>query len=596
MKNLTSTSSRNYTDQQPDDPVPRRPGHERELPKRWLRQVPFWAGGKRPALVPLIVCLLPAAVFAGCLARYAIDIPYIDDFHLYTFLLRIRSAATWSARFGAFFVQTNEHRAAFARLSTWALYELTGQINLTHLMWEGFLTLLGVVWLLGRVFRTLQVSWYWFLPVPCLLFMLQGWSNYFWGFCAVSNIAVLGWMLLSLSCLGSGRMTTGFSLALVFALLATFSTASGLMTFLAGGTVLALQRRWRYLIIWLFVAGGVALLYFHDFEKKSQQLWEEQFIHQIVSNWFTYAGNFVELWGAKSGAFLPLCFGTGVLLSGLALGGLVKEFMPLKRAMPKNTAIFLAGLVVYLALTTGLVALSRSSMIEDRYKINSALLAVTTYLLWVPVLNKSSARRWLAAGVLLFTGLLFAYSYVRYLPDVLDFRHGLLSNQYSILSMKQGAVQPFYTRIAALQEIGAYRLPNAYEREFAPLQTLKGAKADLVADSLPSLRIREDSVGLTFTDSTFRWNNERDEALYAVLHAPEGTAVMNIHRESASLAHVLTTRRWFQPGGRGFIAYEWFNPGRYHLYLLVRSNGVTRLMDTGRMVNNRFIPTPKWLE
>lgn len=101
---------------------------------------------------------------------------------------------------------------------------------------------------------------------------------------------------------------------------------------------------------------------------------------------------------------------------------------------------------------------------------------------------------------------------------------------------------------------------------------------------------------MTFTDSTLRWNNDRDEARYAVLYSPKRTAVVNARRARADLSYFFTTGRWFRPGGRAFIAYEWFNPGCYRLYLLERSKAATRLLDTGQMVNNRSVPTRKWLQ
>lgn len=529
--------------------------------------------------------LLPALIFTVCLFVFGVDAPYIDDFHLYNFLYRFDQSGDprW------FLTQTNEHRTTFARLVVWAMERLTGRVNLVWQMGFSVLVLGLLTVLLARAFRTMGLAWTWFAPVPLLLFQLQGWSNYYWGFCAISNVAVLGFVTLSLYLVR--KKGWPFFGAIPLGTLATFTMGSGLMVFPAGAVVLLFQRRWRALTLWLIGAGGSAALYLYQYEG-SNPTWSVDKVRHAFPNWFTYLGSFADFTDLSSGAFFPLCFAFGVGLVATVAWRLWREEGRNKRWLPRPTLLFLVGLITYVAGTAALVALNRASMIENRYKINAVLFLIATYLLVVPAAKQLPNRSlvWLLpTGAALW---FFGYTYLRYLPDVINFRQEALSLLDVQLRGKEPD-NPFSQRIQYLQKKGAYALPNAYQHVFGTLNQTPEPPANL-SRAFPGLRLLRDSTQISLIDSTQTWSNDPDEGLWLVLQSANARFTWRAARRGSAGAF-WGSGRLLLPGAQAVVYAAWLRPGTYRVWVY-RSGRGARVVATNLSLEGRAGPVVNWLD
>ena len=559
-----------------------------------VRSIPRWRSrvlGRqfRPTLRWLWpVMVLPGLIFAGCVLYFGVDAPYIDDFHLYNFIYRFDQ--TGDPRW--FLTQTNEHRAVFARVLVWATECLTGRVNLLWYMAFSALVLGGLTVLLARAFQSMGVSWAWFLPVPFLVFQTQGWSNYYWAFCAISNVAVIGFVALSLYWVRTTDWRFGAASAL--GVLATFTMGSGLMVFVAGTLVLQLQRRWRAVGLWMATAGVSSALYLYDF-KHPERVWTLDTLSEAVPKGFTYLGNFTDFADQSSEAMMPVSLVTGFGLVGVALWRFWREEVQGERWMPRPTFLFLTGLLTYVAGTAILVALNRASMVENRYKINSVLFLAVVYLLVVPAVRRLPNRNWYGVIPLGLAMLFFSFTYVRYLPDVITFRHEALGELFSRQNGGTGAGDPFLARIQYLEKKGAYRLPAGYGRTFGPLKNRAPEPVSHLNSAFPGLKLTVDSTKITLVDRQQRWSNDPNEGLWVLLDAPGAQFTWRSARKSTGLRDFLRTGQLFSPGATCDVYAGWLRPARYRI-LVYRSGPTPRLVATNRFFEGRGGRKENWLD
>jgi len=263
--------------------------------------------------------------------------------------------------------------------------------------------------------------------------------------------------------------------------------------------------------------------------------------------------------------------------------------------MPRPTLLFLIGLHIYLAGTGVLVVLNRTSMIENRYKINSILFLIVSYLLLLPLVRHlpGRSRIWVIPAIL--AGLFFGYSYLRYLPDVINFRQEVLSDFKTRASGGTEPEDPFYERVRYLQNKGAYQLPLAYERIFDPLRHLEPEPATVLNQYFPGLSLTKGSHQITLIDSTQAWSNDPDEGLWLVLRAVDAQFVWRARRSAPSIGSFLGTGRLFRPGAETEVYACWLRPGRYRAYVY-RSGRYPKLVDANLTLTGQARPIVNWLD
>src|SRR5208282_3307673 len=189
-----------------------------------------------------LLAFLPVGIFFWTIFRYSINIPYWDDYDILDFVLKFLDLKNLKDKTALIFAQHNEHRIAFDRMVALIDYYLYGGINFKHLIFIGNISLIGLTLVLFRAFRIEKDKFLYFIPAIYLLFQPQYWETIFWAMASLANLYVLFFAFLSIY-FATKPSQRNFFLAVFFAILATFTSGSGMFVFLVVSAVLIYQKR-----------------------------------------------------------------------------------------------------------------------------------------------------------------------------------------------------------------------------------------------------------------------------------------------------------------------------------------------------------------
>ena len=209
-----------------------------------------------------IVCL-PALVLVGLLAKYAVNVPFWDQWELTTLFEK------WHAGqlgFADFFAQHNEHRILFPRLIMFGLAIATGWNTLYEVATNVLLASLSFwfLWLiLRRTFTTLRMKVVAAATISLVVFSPLQFENWMWGWQIQWFLNVLG-LVVAVWALSTWRTTPQrkFTVAALAAAVATYSLASGFFVWMVCLPLLWFAKDLRKLL-WLWVVVAVAVVSSH---------------------------------------------------------------------------------------------------------------------------------------------------------------------------------------------------------------------------------------------------------------------------------------------------------------------------------------------
>jgi hypothetical protein len=192
-----------------------------------------------PSRAAILACLLPVAVVAAGIARWGVNIPYVDQF---TFVALLEKFQASGLRLTDLFAQNNENRPFFPRLIWLGLAGLS-QYDVRLELWTNLLISIGTFAFFGahavRTWRRFDISPP-SLLLPLMSFLVfnwaqwEGWLN---GFQTVfflgSACVVIGLLLLT-----EEPRWGKFALALLAGVVGSFSTPNAFLYWPIGLTVL----------------------------------------------------------------------------------------------------------------------------------------------------------------------------------------------------------------------------------------------------------------------------------------------------------------------------------------------------------------------
>ena len=334
----------------------------------------------------------PIAYFYLILNAHIVNIPYTDDWNLLETVYKFRKEPDFVEAAKILFEQVNQHRFAFERLVMLAMVLLTGTVNIKVLIMLGNLFLLGISYLFFLTCRQERVSWYYFIPVPYILFNLVYYENAFWGIAAIQNTPLIFFAFLSAYGLGH-RNTGGLFLGIGAALIATFVSGTGMVTWIIGAIILVFQKRYRHLIPWLGLAVGVILFYFlfdyHFIESSGGKVWEHPIFNGLLL--FGFWGNalYLDIPHPLYPAFYPdmvACVFLGLFLGLAFLAWVLRYFISHKLQW---SYWFVLGAFLFVLGTGAMFVLSRpmsqffmygGNVFSRRYMLFGVVLLATAYL------------------------------------------------------------------------------------------------------------------------------------------------------------------------------------------------------------------------
>jgi hypothetical protein len=215
-----------------------------------------------PWTIAILLAIMPVVHTALLVARYHINVPYLDQWWLLPVILRDREsgALPWDYLWH----QNAEHRLFFPKLVMVWLARYSGW----NLRWElvanfviAGLTAILTSWEFWYRQRLLgQTTWPWFLPVASAsVFTLAAYENWIWSW-QLPYFLVILCLVVATSCITRVYLS-GFLLVVgaIAAAIATFSFATGIAVWFAAATTLlwlptSLQHKRRWLLLWVLFA------------------------------------------------------------------------------------------------------------------------------------------------------------------------------------------------------------------------------------------------------------------------------------------------------------------------------------------------------
>jgi hypothetical protein len=209
---------------------------------------------------------LPIIFFFYIIFSYTDNVPFKDDYSLLESIYNMEFATSFSEWNKAFFKQVNQHRFGFERSIMWLIYKLLGTENIKVQIIIGNSFLLGILYLLLKIFKNFNLSIIYFTPLPLLIFNLTYFENATWGIAAIQNTPIIFFAFLTVHFLSLNHKNS-FYLAILFATITLFTSGNGLAIWFVGILLLGIQNRWKKLGLWVFVMICLFTFYFlYDYE------------------------------------------------------------------------------------------------------------------------------------------------------------------------------------------------------------------------------------------------------------------------------------------------------------------------------------------
>ena len=367
----------------------------------------------------LLAILLVIFIFYLACYHFSYNFFYQDDFHLLRFVTIFQdSSIPFQQKLNALYDQHNEHRIIFPRLFVLLDYYIQGHLDWKILNTVSALYYLGIFTFFALIIRKINLSFWYILPVTLFIFQPSAYQNFYWTISIMQQVGNLFWAMFLFYSLVYFKPEKFWISILLIAVL-TFTHGNGLFGFGVGGLLLFLQKRYKHLMIWIGLTIIVAGFYFHGYFTAQ---------NSNISGSLSDPNRLIGCFGGFFGGFIYDFIKNSFQVSLTILGGLfifillaiinfkvlinhsfTKFQSKFQQYFPQEN-LFLLACFLYLSITAGLVALSRSwSSIEagfqNRYLHNSVIALV---LLYVTFLHYNSLRFKRDVGVVfVMCGILF---------------------------------------------------------------------------------------------------------------------------------------------------------------------------------------------
>lgn len=349
-------------------------------------------------LSALALTVLPMVAFYLILWRNAVRIPILDDYDIVLDLINwISQHHSVSARL--VFMLTREHngyKLIFDNVVIFTQYILLGQVHFLPLVIFGNLFSLFiflVVLCMARVSTTNTTDrWILLTPIAWLIFQLQYASALDFSSCSLQNLGVVFFALLSIYLLDKASYIA-FAASCVALVLAIASSPSGFFAAPVGLLLLAQNKRWRHIVIWVVTATLMFLLYLFRYTPAAAPTPVAGSGSRLMAHLnLLYALSFMGSSAARFTSIAPAVI-LGILLCGVVLLAIKLKYFR------KNPPVFYAMLLITvnaLAVSGLRSDLGVAQSLASRYRIYSNLLLTFTYLFVVealfPLVQRKSVR------------------------------------------------------------------------------------------------------------------------------------------------------------------------------------------------------------
>lgn len=547
-----------------------------------------------------LLCVLPIALYFGIFAELALNVNYVafDDILILGVIPGFEDAS-WLERWQRLTDPFPEHRLIFSRSLVLASYYLFGKVNLVSLMVIGNLCWLGCAGVFYAVFRRLQRSLWYFVPVVWLWFTIHSFENMLWGVSSLCNFGVLLFTLLAFyhATSATGRLWA----ALLFSLLATYTYGNGIVVFAIIALLLWITGRRKDFFITVGTALVVGYIYFLGFPQKTDSLdfSDPQQVKEGLAGFFGFIGSIAALDAYTTDPVaLGLTVVAGVLILGTFLLLFRKKILPLFQSLigkPLNLSPagqFALAIFIFIAITSFAVVYKRiplggfESLFKGRYRMYTALALITLHFGALAWLSAPRLRTWGRIAIPFAIILNFALLYANF--DV------------AVNSRRAAVVQEFNARYNAdwlglsmfEMDQAHFEKIRSYYQSADPLA--EGWNPRAATPTLPcvgdypldTLFQQEEEIHAYAMKNFVDVKKDYTDGPYMVLKSATHVYASAPNQFAVPLQTLFRRLRYFARGFGGSFHQETVEPGTYEVYVLIRQNGKNQLYCTGR----------KWVE
>lgn len=336
----------------------------------------------------VLLALSPAIFILSLVARYGVDIPYLDE---WTFAPLLVKAHTHALTFSDLFAQHNEHRYVFPKLLIIAFAYLAGgnlRIEMLFSVFLASLTSLNLWLLLRRTFPVTPEKRLLLLTLLNLvLFSPVQAENWTWGFQFV--LFLINFLLTAGVAIASSDLTIRrkFAFCVAIAFIGTFSFGNGFLLWVTTFPLAlfwheraSLKRTLAWLAAWGSACAGAISIYFIHYVKPAH--------HPSIAassnplDYFLYVAAFLGAHLSQAARAepiaIPVAIGTALLIIysiGMALAFCRGDPLLLKQVAPwLAIGAFALGSAFLAALTR--IGFGISQGLDSRYTTFSLCLSI----------------------------------------------------------------------------------------------------------------------------------------------------------------------------------------------------------------------------
>ena len=367
------------------------------MPKESTGLGPWTIGSLDSRVVKILTAAgfaVPAVVYIIFLQHYTVNAMWQDQ---WDDVPVIRQSFVHFPDWSSLWLQHVDNRILFPNLIVVTLahtvhYNITVEEYVSALML--FAATAVLIWCHKR--RSPQTPLLLYVPVAFLTLTLAQWQNTIWGFQMAWYLVLLS-LAVAIAFLDRLRFTWPvFSVAIVVAIVGSYSSLQGLLIWPVGLVLLYQRRRpARALIVWVIVAGATTVLYFHNFTSSKAFNPRDTILKGPFDavKFFIFAlGDIAGVQETKNEPANGWVMAFGVVI--LVLAVLVLLRWGLRRdehsAAPIGIALILYGLLFDALITQGRVFLFYFAASQSRYTTNDVLVLAGIYL---AALDRSPSRQ-----------------------------------------------------------------------------------------------------------------------------------------------------------------------------------------------------------
>ena len=208
-----------------------------------------------------ILMFLPIIYFYWFVQKYAINVPYLDDFQILNSIVRIQNTPqnTWTILSENF----NGHRFGEIKALVYLDYLIEGQVNFKTLCILGSLFLLGFWGYCLKIIRENNIPIVYFIPFTFIIFNPLFHRNIFWMLSCLQYQQSIFFTIATYYYLAKFT-TKSFIIAVILGIIHTQINGNAVYIFLFGALIPLYQQRYKMTLIYLICGVVTGILFYRD--------------------------------------------------------------------------------------------------------------------------------------------------------------------------------------------------------------------------------------------------------------------------------------------------------------------------------------------